>query len=56
LSTRPARPLAEIIATFDPDRVVIGLQEHLTSYDGDAVLRAPATPDGQQRQAGCQIA
>jgi hypothetical protein len=32
--------LAEIIAAFDPGQVVIGLQEHLTSYDGDALLRA----------------
>ncbi len=34
------RALAEIIDWFDPGRVVIGLQEHWTSYDGDAVLRA----------------
>ena len=32
--------LAEIFDWFDPGRVVIGLQEHWTSYDGDAVLRA----------------
>ena len=34
------RALAEIIDWFDPGRVVIELQEHWTSYDGDAVLRA----------------
>jgi hypothetical protein len=34
------RALAEIIDWFDPGRTVIGLQEHWTSYDGDAVLRA----------------
>jgi hypothetical protein len=34
------RALAEILDWFDPGRVVIGLQEHWTSYDGDAILRA----------------
>lgn len=32
--------LSDILDWFDPERVVIGLQEHWTSYDGDAVLRA----------------
>ena len=41
--------LAEVIAAFDPDRVVIGLQEHLTSYDGDAVLRAAGRRDTEVR-------
>ena len=41
--------LAEVIATFDPDRVVIGLQEHLTSYDGDAMLRAAGRRDVEIR-------
>ena len=35
-----AKALAEIFDWFDPGRVVIGLQEHWTSYDGDAILRA----------------
>ena len=34
------KALAEIVGWFDPGRVIIGLQEHWTSYDGDAVLRA----------------
>lgn len=34
------RALSEILDWFDPSRVVIGLQEHWTSYDGDAMLRA----------------
>lgn len=41
--------LTEVIAAFDPDRVVIGLQEHLTSYDGDAVLRAAGRRDVEVR-------
>ena len=41
--------LAEVIATFDPDHVVIGLQEHLTSYDGDAMLRAAGRRDVEFR-------
>ena len=41
--------LAEVIAAFDPGRVVIGLQEHLTSYDGDAVLRAAGRRDVEVR-------
>lgn len=32
--------LAEIIRQFDPEHIVMGLQEHWTRYDGDAVLRA----------------
>ena len=34
------KTLAEIIDRFDPGHVIIGLQEHWTSYDGDAMLRA----------------
>jgi hypothetical protein len=34
------KALAEIIDWFDPGRVIIGLQEHWTSYDGDAMVRA----------------
>ena len=41
--------LAEVIATFDPDRVIIGLQEHLTCYGGDAVLRAAGRRDVEVR-------
>lgn len=32
--------LADILDWFDPERTVVGFQEHWTSYDGDAVLRA----------------
>jgi hypothetical protein len=34
------KALSDVIEWLDPGRVVIGLQEHWTSYDGDAVLRA----------------
>ena len=30
----------DILGWFDPERTIIGIQEHWTSYDGDAVLRA----------------
>jgi hypothetical protein len=36
------KALAEIMEHFDPARVVIGVQERWTSYDGDAILRAVA--------------
>jgi hypothetical protein len=34
------RALSEIFGHLDPGRVIIGLQDHWTSYDGDAILRA----------------
>jgi len=34
------KALSEILDWFDPRHTVIGLQEHWTSYDGDAVLAA----------------
>ena len=43
------KALAEVIERFDPGRVVIGLQEHWTSYDGDAVLRAAGHRDVEIR-------
>ncbi|MGI5164503.1 hypothetical protein ACQEU3_09140 [Spirillospora sp. CA-253888] len=34
--------LARIVERFAPERLVIGLQEHQTSYDGDVLLHAAA--------------
>lgn len=40
LVDQTGQALSEILEWFDPERAVIGLQEHWTSYDGDAMLRA----------------